>query len=224
MKVGTDGILLGSWVASKAHHNALDIGTGSGLLAIMIAQKVNSECHILGIDIESSALEQATENGNNCPWAAQLSFAHCALQDLDNRQQFDLIVSNPPFFTGNCLSEKANNANPMGTRRRLARHDNSLTLPELLKHVHRLLTGDGKFYCVLPAEFPTLDSELADASLFVEKRLLVQSVKHKPAKRQLLCISKHLVQTQTSTLVIQTRQGQYTDQYQDICRDYYLNF
>lgn len=226
MKVGTDGILLGSWVPKGAHKRVLDIGTGSGLLAIMMAQKTLGRSRILGIDIESNAVEQAIENGKQCPWPQKLDFQHCALQALKGNCLFDVIVSNPPFFSSNksFTSDHDFDANPMTPQRRLARHNTALTLEELLANVHRLLTIEGLFYCVLPADLQHTYDLVDAAKLFIHKQTTIHSVAHKPAKRQLLCLGKQVKEIQRETLVIQTANGQYTEAYRNLCADYYLNF
>ena len=106
MKVGTDSIMLGSWVHTNNAQRILDIGTGSGLLSIMLAQKTQDTCLIDGIDIDAEAILQAEGNAKNCPWSERLTFQHTSIQLFSVETGYDLIVSNPPYFPVNLSANK----------------------------------------------------------------------------------------------------------------------
>ena len=134
MKVGTDGVLLGAWcpVSSQASSfKVLDVGTGSGLIALMLAQRL-PEAKITAIDIDAGAVEQAAYNFGMSPWADRLNCQQISLQDLEGEGVYDLIVSNPPYFQDSLK-------NP-DSQRAIARHTDTLSYDELLKHSARLLT------------------------------------------------------------------------------------
>lgn len=141
MKVGTDGVLLGAWAEVDKAGHLLDIGTGTGLIALMAAQR-NPTARIDAIEIEPAACGQARENILATPWHSRIQLVQTALQDYFPTIQYDCIVCNPPFF---------NHSTPTPDKgRTLARHSDSLPHPELIRHVARLLKKDGQFSVILP--------------------------------------------------------------------------
>lgn len=142
MKVGTDGVLLGSWAQIKPNGHLLDIGTGTGLIALMLAQRCNAV--IDAIDIEKSAFEQATFNAAKSPWGKRISVFHSSLQDFKPNKKYDLIVSNPPYFK-NSIEAKTN-------ERSLARHSKALSLHEIIDFTFNHLSTEGKLSIILPTE------------------------------------------------------------------------
>ena len=141
MKVGTDGVLLGAWANAKGKQRILDIGTGSGLIALMLAQR--TDAMITGIEIDPASATQAQENAAASPWADRLQIVATDIAGYTSYQAFDLIVSNPPFFNEMLL--------PPGAARSQARHTQALTFEALLFHVQRLLSPEGSFCAILPA-------------------------------------------------------------------------
>lgn len=143
MKVGTDGVLLGAWADVSNSHRVLDIGTGSGLIALMLAQR--SRARIDGIDIDAEACREATENVRQSPWPGKVRIINTSLQTFfPKEERYDTIVSNPPFFNHSLPSPDAG--------RTLARHCLQLNLQELFQNTHRLLTPGGIFSLILPTE------------------------------------------------------------------------
>ena len=134
MKVGTDGVLLGAWADSENATNILDIGTGTGLIALMLAQR-NLKANITAIEIDEQASLQASENFNNSPWEIRLSIKNLKLQDFVVEEKFDLIVSNPPFFN--------NTFQANSSERNIARQTETLSFNELLKNTASLLSENG---------------------------------------------------------------------------------
>ncbi|MFA3791742.1 tRNA1(Val) (adenine(37)-N6)-methyltransferase [Aliiglaciecola sp. SL4] len=224
MKVGTDGILLGSWVPRGSYSSILDVGTGSGLIAIMLAQRSHETTQIVGIDIDESAVQQAQQNGQKSPWADKLTFQHTALQQLPPLPQYDLIVSNPPYFKGKTGDLKVTDANFISESRRKARHDKSLSLEDLLKSVSCLLTKQGQFCCILPTDNNGIISLAAQHGLYCQMQTMVKSSPSKPAIRQLLKFGFQQTEARLEYITIYTQQGSYSDDYVALCRDYYLNF
>ena len=145
MKVGTDGVLIGAWCRLPSSGRILDIGTGTGLIAVMAAQRA-SGCMVTGIDIDAECVAQARDNAASSPWGGRIGIEQCALQEFFPTHRFDAIVSNPPYFEESLL--------PPDARRTAARHTRSLTYAELVDGVVRLLDADGCFslsYCPRPS-------------------------------------------------------------------------
>lgn len=195
MKVGTDGVLLGAWAgASESSEEAsqpaiisaieriLDIGTGSGLVALMLAQRFPN-AFIDGIDIDSSAVLQAKDNFSASPFCARLRAYSSPLQYWQPQEKYDLIVSNPPYFSNSLLC-------PDNTRT-MARHDNTLSFAELFEHSDRLLSPCGTLALVLPAD---AEKEILALSrlhhLYCVRLCRVHTTAAKPAKRILIAFSR----------------------------------
>lgn len=225
MKVGTDGILLGSWVEPiETHQRILDIGTGSGLLAIMLAQKSTRQTQIIGIDIDSSAVNQATQNMLNSPWRHQLSCQQIDVKDMVSDRCFDLIISNPPYFPSHPQTSTKRNASIQDPARRSARHNAELQLDELFCAANRLLTDNGHFYCILPSDINRVMQISSTNNLHCDKLMHVHAAADKPAIRQLMRFTKKPTSTETTKLCIHHSSAQYSPAYKKLCADYYLNF
>ncbi len=136
MRIGTDGVLLGAWTDTSHSENILDIGTGTGLIAIMLAQRSNAK--ITGVEIEVQAANEAIQNGENSPWPDRIDIVHSPFQKFaaETCDKFDTIVSNPPYFT-NAVKNRQD-------EKSLARHNHLLPFNELLQGVSKILSNDGK--------------------------------------------------------------------------------
>ncbi|WP_289028339.1 methyltransferase domain-containing protein [uncultured Paraglaciecola sp.] len=221
MKVGTDSIMLGSWAEPNTSENILDIGTGSGLLAIMLAQKATDNCRIYGIDIDPIAIEQAKLNAKNCPWYQQLLFELRPLQALSSKCSYDLIISNPPYFPINTAANKKQSKNT----RVHARQTITLEHQVLLAQVIENLAMDGRFYCVLPFDVALSFIESAQSmGLFCIKELQVSTQPQKLVTRALLAFSLKPAPRMTEKITIYNELGEYSEEYCLLCKDYYLNF
>lgn len=180
MKVGTDGVLLGAW--APGGKRILDIGSGTGLISLMMAQRF-PEASVVGIDLDADACSQASENVAASPFADRVSIVHCALQDFET-EVFDAIVSNPPFFV-NSLK------NP-DSKRTMARHTDSLPFCDLFRGVKRLLSDEGVFSAIVPAEvLEQFVAESCFSGLFLVNKCGVKTVERKQPKRYLLTFAKH---------------------------------
>ena len=168
MKVGTDAVLLGSWVDPKNAHQILDIGTGTGLIALMLAQKSSAE--IDAIDIDESACQQAKENFRISPWFSRVKIYHHSLQGFSetSEKKYDLIVSNPPYFH--------HASKPPEEARLNARHNDQLSFSELIAGVKKLLTDNGRFCLILPCKEGTEFIDLAQMSgLFCHEMMRIKT-------------------------------------------------
>ena len=216
MKVGTDAVLLGAWVDPSNSHSILDIGTGTGVLALMMAQKSNSK--VTGIDIDQSSCEQARENVLASPWPDQIKIQHNSLQKFAETAQakFDLIVSNPPYFI--------DASKPASESRENARHtDNSLSFDALIDGIMLLLTEKGRFCLILPLKEGSLFKEKAESKGFYCTRLLrVKTKTGKIEKRLLMEFQKEKKPLIESEIIIQEEDAKYTPEYIDFTKDFYL--
>lgn len=217
MKVGTDGVLLGAWVNVENAKSVLDIGTGSGVIALMIAQRCKAK--IQAVEIDASSALQATQNFEHSPWGDRLSVVAASLQEYskDSATQFDLIVSNPPYFNKSLKSPSP--------ERTLTRHTDELSNNDLLKSVSKLLQPDGRFCAIFPyTEGNLFIAEAANFGLFCNKKLFIQTRPDKPIIRILTEFSLHKKRLPESTLSIHTSEMDYTDEYKRLTTDFYLAF
>jgi tRNA1Val (adenine37-N6)-methyltransferase len=219
MKVGTDGVLLGAWCSVKDALSALDIGTGSGLIAIMLAQR-QPGCMIEALEIDRESFLQASDNAARSPWNRRIRVHHISFQEFSRKpgQQYDLIVSNPPYFT-NSLT----NPDP---RRTNARHAGSLTMDEIIEGVLKLLSGNGKFCMIMPVpEADIFIKNAAGSGLWCRKITSVYPNPGKPPKRYLMEFRKIKGEIQTEGLVLElARRHEYSDDFRKLTGDFYLDF
>ena len=212
MKVGTDGVLLGSWVACKHANTILDIGCGTGLIALMLAQR-NSKSSITGIEIDAIASQEAQLNVSNSDWQERIKIEHTSLQDFKPQTQFDLIVSNPPFFHENKAQD----------RRATARHTNYLSFEELIENAANLLSEKGIFGVIIPKVAEENFCEIATThNLYCKRVCNVKGNDKVDVKRVMLEFAFNKADTKTEHLTIETARHQYTDEYIQLCKYFYL--
>lgn len=214
MKVGTDGVLLGAWTPVTEAVNILDIGTGTGLVALMLAQR-NKTTQIDAIEVEENAFKEAEINFTNTNWSDRLSVYHQALQSYNPQYKYDLIVSNPPYFSDGKQLEQ--------TQRTLARHVDNLSFTTLLSSTIALLRKKGKCSFVLP--FKEVDAFVVlakDMGLFLIKVTHVRGRKDLDYKRSLLLFSTEKNQLEIDELVIEHERHVYTQEYISLTQDFYL--
>jgi tRNA1Val (adenine37-N6)-methyltransferase len=218
MKVGTDAVLLGAWVNASQSKNILDIGTGTGVIAIMLAQKSNAV--IDAVDIDESAYKQALENVSTCPWKERISVHHTPFQhfSIETQKKYDLIVSNPPYFVDSTKTPEES--------RTYARHTDMLEFEELLEGVMQLLTDDGKFYVILPAKEGEFFRDIAEMrELYLTKLMRVKPRLDKQEKRYLMKFEKERKSFSETSITIEYQEHHsYTDEYRELTKDYYLAF
>ncbi|MEI6556225.1 MAG: methyltransferase [Paludibacter sp.] len=215
MKVGIDGVLLGAWTQVEDAQNILDVGTGTGLISLMLAQRSNAI--ITGIDIESGAIDQAKENVANSPWSHRINILGQSFQDFTKTTNllFDLIVSNPPYFIN---SLKA----PLESRS-TARHTDSLTHAELIENAMRILTPTGRICLILPVNEGVECIRFAESKgLFCSKRVNVYPKRDGEVKRLLLEFKMQKSETEISDLVVEESRHQYSAEFINLAKDYYL--
>lgn len=217
MKVGTDGVLLGAWTPLINNpYTILDIGTGTGVVALMLAQRSNAE-QIDAIEIDDNAYEQATENFENSPWNDRLYCYHAGLDEFVDEvdEVFDLIVSNPPFYTEDYKSGN--------DQRDLARFTDSLSFEELIEAADFFLSDNGIFSVIIPfkeeEKFISLSQE---RNLFPLKITRVKGTSTAEIKRSLLAFTRIEQTPLINELVIEISRHQYTTDYIELTKDFYL--
>ena len=230
MKVGTDGVLLGAWcpVDSRASSSkssksfkgfkVLDVGTGSGLIALMLAQRIQG-AQITAIDIDAGAVEQAKYNFSISPWADRLECHQTALQEIEGKGIYDLIVSNPPYFQDSLK-------NP-DSQRAMARHTDTLSYEELLKHSARLLTKEGILALVLPIEAEQQIITLAQSlGLYPTHITHVYPKPGKAAKRLLIAFSPsplaYSLSPIANSLTLESETSPRSEAYKELTKEFYL--
>jgi tRNA1Val (adenine37-N6)-methyltransferase len=216
MKVGTDGVLLGAWTETNNAKNILDIGTGSGLIALMLAQRSNAA--LTAIDIDADAVLQAREKAANSPFKNQIRVIKADIVTFSSecKQTFDVIVSNPPFFKN---SLEAPNA-----QRTLARHATADLHIEILKSAQKLLTPTGRLCLILPTDDGlNLTVTAMDYGLCCSKQTLVISRTGATPKRILLEFRKTPTETTHNELIIETNnRHEYSSEFTALLKEYYL--
>ncbi len=217
MKIGTDGVLLGAW-APLSHHpfSILDIGTGTGVIALQLAQRSTATL-IDALEIDPDAYEQSVENFKRSPWGDRLFCYHASLDEFteDPEEPYDLIVSNPPFYSANYKTSDI--------ARDTARFNDALPFSELIASVSVLLAQDGLFATIIPyseeAAFIALASEV---NLFPNKICRVRGTANAPIKRSMLAFSFRKKPAILEALTIETERHNYTEDYKNLVSDFYL--
>ena len=219
MKVNTDGVLLGAWADVENADSILDIGTGTGVIALMLAQR-NPSAQIIGVEIDEAASEEASENVNESIFRDTVKIIHTSIQDftINANQAFEVIVSNPPFFTGGTFSANENKAQ--------VRHTIKLPHGDLLHSVNALLTNSGSFCVILPYIEGLRFIELAERSqLYANKITEVRHRKDKSIERLLIKFNKIKTATTKEDLFIMNEDASsYSDKYIQLTKEFYQQF
>lgn len=216
MKVGVDGVTLGAWANVENCKSVLDIGCGSGLIALMIAQR--SEAEITAIDIEKESVLQAKENVEKSLWNNRIKVLHISLQDFskENNALYDLIVSNPPYFS--------NSLKNSSQKQTLARHTETLPHQEIIDFAIKNLSQNGKLALILPvSEGKRFVESALKNGLYCSKETQLIPTINKVPKRVLLEFQKAQKVCKIEQLVIEQIRGVYTFEYKELVKDFYLN-
>jgi tRNA1Val (adenine37-N6)-methyltransferase len=220
MKVGTDGALLGAWVSADGCRSILDAGTGTGLIALMLAQR-NSEAAIDAIEIDEDACSQAKENAASSPFACRVCVICSSFCDYASgtAARYDLVVSNPPYFV-----RSLKNPDP---QRCIARHTDSLPLEDILSKGRGLLTPAGRIALILPAGREEELKRIANVNgLYITRRTAVVPLSGAGVKRILCELSASCLHSScaTDTLIIEEASRRYSADYIKLMKDFYLSF
>lgn len=214
MKVGTDGLLLGAWAQGGKH--VLDIGTGTGLIALMMAQRF-PEAHVDAIDIDADAASQAEDNARRSPFADRVAVRYVSLQEYVAEREYDSIVCNPPFFTQSLQSPDS--------KRTLARHSVALPFDDLFRHARRLMSDDGVLSIVVPSDaLSQIETAAVMNNLFLVRRCSVRTTRKKPARRLLLSFSQKPSPFHDEEGVIQEAVNEPSEWYRNLTCDFLLKY
>lgn len=217
MKVGSDSVILGSWTyIDDSVKQILDIGTGTGLLALMMAQRCPA-AYVTAVEIDGQSGRQASENVTNSPWNDRITVINCDIKQFKSDKKFDLIITNPPYFHKSLKSADE--------KRNLARHNDGLLLPDLIEVAHNLLSDNGYLSIIIPKENELIINGICEAkNMYTVRRLLIKPTELKPANRVILEISKKQIENiKTETLIVRDNYGNYTEIYKSLTKNFYLN-
>lgn len=213
MKVGTDGVLLGAW--APGGQRILDVGTGTSLIALMMAQRFPTS-HVVGIDVDDEACLQAVENVENSPFSDRVKIVKSSLQEFLVEESFDAIVSNPPYFVNSLKNPDA--------RRTLARHTDSLSFDDLFRGVGRLLSEYGVFSIIIPTD--ALEQMLLNAchyGFYVSRQVAVKTVERKLPKRYLISFRRQPTECVVEEIKVMTdSEGSRSTWFDALTREFYL--
>jgi tRNA1Val (adenine37-N6)-methyltransferase len=215
MKVGTDGVLLGAWVKTDGVNKILDIGTGTGLIALMLAQR--SMATIDALEIDPVAAKQAAENVKNSPWNNRIHVICGSFQNFSKENhKYDLIVCNPPFFR--------NSLRAPDLQRTIARHNDNLMIGELINGVKKILAPEGKFFIIWPySDYNLVEKVSSGSGLYANKIVRILPSPGKSIKRVMVEFSFVNLYPEESILVIEKNgRHSYSEEYINLTKEYYL--
>lgn len=216
MKINTDGVLLGAMAEHEKPKRILDIGTGTGVIALMLAQRFpKAQVHAVEIDEQASAT--AGRNFKNSAFSKQLSVNNEAIEKYNNSEKFDLIVTNPPFFVNDYKNAEL--------KKEIARHASNTFFEDLIKKVDQLLSADGSFCFVLPikqAEF--LVAKGNDFGLFLQKIIKLRSDDTKSEFRRIVCLGRQKSALLEEDFIIYESEKKYTKAYEFLLKDFFLAY
>ncbi len=221
MKVTTDACLFGGWVANEIKKSGepkriLDIGTGTGLLSLMLAQ-VTKSCQIDAIEVNDLAFEQANANFNNSSWTSRLNIYHSKLQQFHSNHKYDLIICNPPFFNNSTKGKKA--------AKNLALHNESLPVHDLTAAVRNLLSVNGTCYVLYPErEMNVFTAEAEKSGLYPSHYAYVKNEKDQPIFRVMRCFTFQKTIVGASEIIIRKEELKYTNEFWELLKGYYQEY
>ncbi len=219
MKVGTDGVLLGAWVTiTDDEHNILDIGTGTGVIALMMAQRSTAMIDAVEIDLDSAT--QAAENVEASKWSERVTIHHSQIQHFSPSTKYELIVTNPPYFVDSLLSPNAG--------RTTARHTTDLSFAEIVESATHLLAPNGRLAIILPPQEALRFEQEATPHLRAARRCEVYSREVATSAKRIMCeyiATTNLHPIKHEKITIESGQPpQYSAEYRELTRDFYLKF
>ncbi|SHF35889.1 tRNA1Val (adenine37-N6)-methyltransferase [Pedobacter caeni] len=216
MKINTDGVLLAAVVVHSNPRFVLDIGTGTGVIALMLAQRF-PDADIDAVEIDESAAKAATGNFARSAFSERTTAHFSAIEDYKTDRKYDLIVSNPPYFVNDLKNPEI--------RKGIARHADAQFFESLLIKVAEILSDGGCFWVILPVKQAELLVQSAvDINLFLRKQIDICSDEHKPVIRQVICLSGLAGELERETFYIYESEGVYTAAYRTLLKDFFLAF
>jgi tRNA1Val (adenine37-N6)-methyltransferase len=220
MKVCTDACIFGAYVAGSVANNnlqisnCLDVGSGTGLLSLMFAQK-NANAIIDAVEIEENAFDQAKENFSISKWNDRLNIFNTDVKHFVSKKKYDLIISNPPFYENELLSKEKN--------KNIAKHDEGLTLKDLISIVRQYLSNTGCFAILLPYHRIKYFEDMAEENnLFLQQKLLIRQTPLHNFFRGILFWGNNKCDQQTNEFIIKNEEGNYSNEFIELMKEYYL--
>jgi len=215
MKVGTDGVLLGAWVDVRKATQILDIGTGTGVIALMLAQRASESVTIDAVELDVQAYADAQENIAASPWHDRIHLHHTAIQNFHPNTKFDLIVTNPPYFL--------KSYKPPTAQRKAARHTERLTFDDIIGTAEKLLTTNGKLNLVLPFTEGSHFIELAaHKGLHCSRKWIFRTRENKPVERLLLEFCWEKKELDEGEILLYSSGEEWSARYKELMREFYL--
>lgn len=216
MKINTDGVLLAAVADHHGPSNILDIGTGTGVLAMMMAQRF-PEAAVDAVEIDQQSSHTASQNFNNSSFAGRIKAFHSGIADFETESKYDLIISNPPFFVNDLKNPEE--------RKRQARHTDENFFESLLQKTGELLTGEGLLWLILPVKQADLIIQAAlNRGLLLQKQLSICSDVNKPVIRKIICLGRTAKPLTAERFYIYEAQNVYTNAYKQLLKDFFLAF
>lgn len=218
LKVTTDACLLGAYAKAFSPADILDIGSGTGILAIMAAQRF-TKASVVGIEPDQAAANQARRNAANCPWKKRINIFNCRIQDFikTSEKKYGLIICNPPYHKSHLLSKDK--------RVNLARHSLDLDFPELAFAVDKLIADNGMFYVIVPpGPFEVLEKEMTPFDMGLIDRLTIYNLPGKPVYRLIGGFSRIKTERVENTLLVMNEKKEYTADFRGLLKYFYLAF
>lgn len=216
LKVGTDAVLLGAWVYIGDAKRLLDVGTGSGVIALMLAQRSHPQARVDAIDIQPKDVQQAMYNASRSPWPGKVAVVEVPLQQFNAREPFDLIVCNPPYFSGSLL--------PPDPTRSAARHDTTLTYDDLMGSSRRLLAPNGRLAVIIPYLAADGLLKLAEAhGLYPHRITRFITREGKKPERTLLEFGFTRIHHSIDYITLYGTENNWSDEYRKLTANFYLN-
>ncbi|QPH40624.1 methyltransferase [Pedobacter endophyticus] len=216
MKINTDGVLIGALADHSSPKNILDIGTGTGVIALMLAQRF-PEANVQAVEIDAQAAETAAKNFQRSVFNERLTINNIAIEQYTSASKFDLIVSNPPFFVNDLKSDEM--------RKGIARHASEAFFNSLIAKADELLTTNGKIWLILPVKIA--DEVIKTASTFglgLAERINLHSDSSKPTFRQIICLDRQFGVLKESDFYIYDSLKVHTAEYKALLKDFFLAF
>lgn len=218
MKINTDGVLLGAIASTENPKTILDIGTGTGVIALMLAQRF-PDAQIDAVEIDISSAEKAGQNFTNSIFANRLQIYPTSIQNFwlqKQHQPYDLIVSNPPFYLDALISPKENKT--------LAKHTEIVFFEDLINHIPEFLSVKGNFSIILPVKTASLVKEMAQEKLFLNWEISISSFENEMPHRQILSFGLNQTKTKHASFTIYKSQKVYSDEYQNLLKNFLTIF